>query len=142
MANPNVTKKSAPPAKQKINSSPAMTILNKCAALKMLQQRESIERKELSVLTGIKTESTIDKALKYLNRQRWLIVTPETLTITPKGFEYAKEYAAKKVEQSIKTDFADMVTSLKKETSAQYYGKQVCRDMLSTQSHEEGSGAA
>lgn len=74
--------KSVPPTAEKI--------LNVCAVMKILQKKDSVERKRLSALTGIGGQSTIGKGLTYLKNREWLDVHPKEVSITEEGMQHAK----------------------------------------------------
>jgi hypothetical protein len=75
----------------KVVGQAGMKILNKVAALTISNPHKTagtpvaIERKKLSVLTGIAGKSTIANALTKLKNVGWLDVTPQTVSITTAG---------------------------------------------------------
>lgn len=90
MTKPTVAKKSSTTKhKGTMGAIPGQVILNKCAAIKVLQQKDSVERKKLAALTGIAGKSTIGKGLTFLRNQGWMDVSPKEITITEEGFKNA-----------------------------------------------------
>ena len=92
MTKQTVAKKSSTRTKHKsgMGAIPGQTILNKCAAVKILQKKNSVERKKLPALTGIAGNSTIGKGLTFLKNQGWVDVGPKEITITEEGFKNAE----------------------------------------------------
>lgn len=91
------------------------TILNKAAALKSALGQESLERKKLSALTGIQGKSTIANALTKLKNEGWMIVTPDSITITESGMTKADPIAVQSAVQDIPTTNAAFHEQVKKQ---------------------------
>ena len=92
-----------------------LTILNKAAALKTALGQDSLERKKLPALTGIHGKSTIANALTKLKNEGWMLVTPDSVTITGSGMNAADPTAVGTIMEDIPTTNAAYHKSVKEQ---------------------------
>jgi len=76
------------PEKKASTGKAYMKILNTAAALKATLGKD-LDRKQISILTGINGASTIRNGLADLKKQNLAEVTPESVIVTEKGMEEA-----------------------------------------------------